>query len=279
MRFEKWQALGNDYLIVERDALPFALTPERVRAAVRPRTPGSAATASSSSRRPDAAGLRRAPADLQPRRLGGRAVGQRRARGGPLPAPRAAGPTRRQFSIQTAAGEIRPTITSDDDLLASTWAARDCVARLPVGPPDGTGRGRRLRASSTCTIGNPQCAIRVADPDDARGARPGRDRPGDRARAAVPQPHERLVLDASSRPARIRARIFERGVGETSASGTGRLRRGDRPRPARRRLAGDRRARRRRARRSTSTRRCTSTSRAGRSRSTPASSAPSCWPS
>src|SRR3954469_4227332 len=30
MRFEKWQALGNDYIIVERDALPFALTPERV---------------------------------------------------------------------------------------------------------------------------------------------------------------------------------------------------------------------------------------------------------
>ena len=31
MRFEKWQALGNDYLIVERDELPFELTPARVR--------------------------------------------------------------------------------------------------------------------------------------------------------------------------------------------------------------------------------------------------------
>src|SRR3954466_14005096 len=31
MRFEKWQALGNDYAIVERDELPFELTPERVR--------------------------------------------------------------------------------------------------------------------------------------------------------------------------------------------------------------------------------------------------------
>ena len=30
MRFEKWQALGNDYLIVERAELPFELTPERV---------------------------------------------------------------------------------------------------------------------------------------------------------------------------------------------------------------------------------------------------------
>ena len=31
MRFEKWQALGNDYLIVEREELPFELTPARVR--------------------------------------------------------------------------------------------------------------------------------------------------------------------------------------------------------------------------------------------------------
>ena len=31
MRFEKWQALGNDYLIVESTELPFELTPARVR--------------------------------------------------------------------------------------------------------------------------------------------------------------------------------------------------------------------------------------------------------
>ena len=31
MEFEKWQALGNDYVIVERAALPFELTPARVR--------------------------------------------------------------------------------------------------------------------------------------------------------------------------------------------------------------------------------------------------------
>ena len=31
MRFEKWQALGNDYLILEREAIPFPLTPARAR--------------------------------------------------------------------------------------------------------------------------------------------------------------------------------------------------------------------------------------------------------
>ena len=38
MRFEKWQALGNDYLIVERGELPFELTPERVRRICAPHT-------------------------------------------------------------------------------------------------------------------------------------------------------------------------------------------------------------------------------------------------
>ena len=38
MRFEKWQALGNDYAILERDSLPFDLTPERVRRICAPHT-------------------------------------------------------------------------------------------------------------------------------------------------------------------------------------------------------------------------------------------------
>ena len=86
MRFEKWHALGNDYVIVEQRSLPFELTPapdrEAVRAAHRDRLRRDPVAVG--GRR---AGLRRAAADLQPRRLGGRAVGQRRPRGGDLPAP------------------------------------------------------------------------------------------------------------------------------------------------------------------------------------------------
>ena len=36
--FEKWQALGNDYVIVEQGELPFELTPERVRRLCAPHT-------------------------------------------------------------------------------------------------------------------------------------------------------------------------------------------------------------------------------------------------
>ena len=38
MHFEKWQALGNDYVIVEERELPFELTPGRVRAICAPHT-------------------------------------------------------------------------------------------------------------------------------------------------------------------------------------------------------------------------------------------------
>src|SRR5215210_1129785 len=31
LKFQKWQALGNDYIIIERDELPFELNGERVR--------------------------------------------------------------------------------------------------------------------------------------------------------------------------------------------------------------------------------------------------------
>ena len=38
MHFEKWQALGTDYVIVEERVLPFELTPARVRAICAPHT-------------------------------------------------------------------------------------------------------------------------------------------------------------------------------------------------------------------------------------------------
>ena len=38
MRFQKWQALGNDYAILEERELPFELTPERIRRFCAPHT-------------------------------------------------------------------------------------------------------------------------------------------------------------------------------------------------------------------------------------------------
>ena len=204
VRFEKWQALGNDYLIVERARrCPFELTPgarpAAVRSALRPR------------RRRRARARRRPTSPASSRACGSS------TRTAPRPSCRATARARRSctcaargwtdadtFSIQTAAGEIRPTITGADHLPRRHGPRRaDAPRTSPAGPTDGTrrGRGRDWRFQHV-SIGNPQCAIRVAGPRRRSRRSTCGDRPGDRARAAVPEPHELVVLVASSRPAR-----------------------------------------------------------------------------
>ena len=72
--------------------------------------------------------------------------------------------------------------------------------------------------------------------DELERARPRRDRPADRRRRAVSRIARTCRgtrdCDSSRDAGRIRARIFERGVGETLSSGTGATRRGGRARPA-----------------------------------------------
>ncbi len=85
------------------------------------------------------------------------------------------------FSIETIAGEIRPTITGPTTCRVDMGRARLL--------DEGEIRGHAYR---WIEIGNPQCAIRVEDPDASRSAGGGR---ADRDRPALPQPHERLVLD------------------------------------------------------------------------------------
>ena len=108
MWFEKWQALGNDYLIVERDALPFPLTAERVRRLCdRHAGPGGDGVLELAP--PEAPGfvarLRIFNPDGTEAELSGNG-----AREAILYLRRAGWTDQRQFSIQTAAGEIRPTI-------------------------------------------------------------------------------------------------------------------------------------------------------------------------
>ncbi len=132
MRFEKWQALGNDYLIVEAEGLPWALTrgagPAALRSAFRHRRRwGAAALAQRRS------GFRRCAADLQPRRLRGRALGKRRPRGDPLPAPQRLDRPRTTFSISTVAGPITPTITSERTCSVAMGRASTTSKDFPSG--------------------------------------------------------------------------------------------------------------------------------------------------
>src|SRR4029079_899109 len=73
------------------------------------------------------------------------------------------------FSIQTLAGEIRPTITGPTTCRVDMGRARLTSEHYPGGPEDGRGeldaQGRRWHFQHVA-IGNPQCAIRVNTQDD-----------------------------------------------------------------------------------------------------------------
>jgi len=233
MRFEKWQALGNDYLIVERDELAFELTPARIRRLCDAHTGVFADGVLLLSPPQDpahVADLRIFNPDGSEAELSGNGV-----REAVLYLRHRGWTDRDTFSIHTAAGTITPEITGPNASRVDMGRASLVSDDFPGGPPDGAaelrvepasgGSGADQRAWSVqhVSIGNPQCAIAVADADvltalDVRAAGPPLE--------AHPQfPNRTNVswyaeLDSRA-PARIRARIFERGVGETLSSGTG----------------------------------------------------------
>ena len=157
--------------------------PRRGAAALLAATSGRARTASSALAA-GRAGLRRAPAHLQPRRLRGRAVGQRRARGDPLPAPRRLdGPGRVRHPDR---GRPDPPHDHRPGHLPRRHGARDgCAQGLPRRSGRRHRRGRRpplpARLDRQPAVRDPRRRRAALD-----GARPRRRRAGDRARPAFP---------------------------------------------------------------------------------------------
>src|SRR6478609_2579837 len=217
MRFEKWQALGNDYVIVDAADLPAALTPAAVRALCDRHT-GIGADGVLVVQPPDqrgfVAGLKIFNPDGSEAELSGN--GAREA----ILYLRHRGWTDADvFSIETAAGEIRPTITGPATCKVDMGRARLSSKDFPAGGPDGRGETEGWRFQHV-SIGNPQCAIRVAD----RATLEDLDLPalGPAIERDAQFPNRTNVSFWIELAAdRIRARIFERGVGETLSSGTG----------------------------------------------------------
>jgi diaminopimelate epimerase len=223
MRFEKWQALGNDYLIVETDELPFALTPARVRRLCEGHFGVFADGVLELSRPADpehVADLRIFNPDGSEAELSGN--GAREA----ILYLRRHWTDRDEFTIHTVAGEIRPRITGPNTCRVDMGAARVHSADFPDGPQNG--RGTVLSAGRTwdfqhVSIGNPQCAIHIGSEEELMSLDLGAIGPEIEGDAQFPNRTNvswYTELD-SGPPARIRARIFERGVGETLSSGTG----------------------------------------------------------
>ena len=218
MRFEKWQALGNDYVIVESDALPWEPTPARVRSICEPHFgvgSDGVLLLSPAANPGHVADLRIFNPDGSEAELSGNG-----AREAALYLRRAGWTDADEFTILTEAGEIRPRILSPTSCSMHMGRASTTSENFPSGAPDGVGTleagGRRWRFQHV-SIGNPQCVIEVGEEVERLdvGAIGG----------AVETnglfPNRTNVSFTRANGSTVRARIFERGVGETLSSGTG----------------------------------------------------------
>lgn len=221
MRFEKWQALGNDYLIVEQSELPFELTPARIRklCAGHFGVYGDGILLLAPAEDPRfVANLRIYNPDGSEAELSGNG-----AREAILYLRRRGWTEQDVFSIHTAAGEIRPTITSADTCRVDMGLARLTSKDFPGGPEDGLGEllaDGRAWSFQHVSIGNPQCAIHVEDLTTLQALDLPTIGPAIEAHELFPN-RTNVSWYTQVEPGTIRARIFERGVGETLSSGTG----------------------------------------------------------
>jgi diaminopimelate epimerase len=218
MRFEKWQALGNDYLVFEAQSLPWELTPTRVQRICDPHFGVGSDGILLLGRLDDdeeVAELRIFNPDGSEAELSGNG-----ARQAALYVHRNGWTDADTFSIRTPSGPVTPTITSPSAATMLIGRAATQSDDYPSGAPDGRGTleaaGREWRFQHI-SIGNPQCAIEVEDgleeldlgvigPDIERSEL---------------FPNRTNVSFYRADGSRVRARIFERGVGETLSSGTG----------------------------------------------------------
>ena len=219
MRFEKWQALGNDYLIVERSELPWELTPERI-VALCHRNLGPGADGIlllEPSADASVASLRIFNPDGSEAALSGNG-----AREAAMYLFHRGWTTDREFTITTAAGPVVPLIRDDRTCSMALGQATTRSVDFPDGSEDGRGTvtvNGTTRSFQFVDVGNPQMAIHIPQGDDLEAL----DLPsiGPSLENDPRFPNRTNVSFWNSEGASVRARIFERGVGETLSSGTG----------------------------------------------------------
>jgi diaminopimelate epimerase len=220
VRFEKWQALGNDYAIVEERELPFALTPERIRVLCAPHTgigSDGILLLRPSEERGFVADVQIYNPDGSEAELSGNGVRQ-----AVMYLRRNGWADHDSFSVRTAAGEIRPRITGPSTCTIDMGRARlRSELDFPAGGEDGAGEltaaGRVFRFQFV-QVGNPQCVIEV--PEGLEELDLGRYGPEIERNELFPN-RTNASFWRRTGDAEIRARIFERGAGETMSSGTG----------------------------------------------------------
>jgi diaminopimelate epimerase len=234
VKFAKWQGLGNDYLIVEESALPCELEPTAI-SLLCDRNLGVGADGilvhcAPSGTVPAAVARMRVfnPDGSEPEMCGNgiRMFARYLKESGVVKEP--------EFVVETLAGPIRPRLQEDGTVRVDMGRARfrssSIAPAKPSSGPNGLGSGAdgdvvdawleaggRGYRFTFVDVGNPHCVIPVEDPSafDVAGV------------GALIERHPifpnrvnvqfvRVDADGS-----VRMRVWERGVGETRASGTG----------------------------------------------------------
>jgi diaminopimelate epimerase len=219
VRFEKWQALGNDYVIVEERELPFELTPARVRALCAPHTgvgSDGVLLISETDEHGFVAEVRIYNPDGSEAELSGNGVRQ-----AVMYLRRSGWADQDSFSVRTAAGEIRPRIEGELCTLDIGRVRLRADSDFPSGTEDGAGTltsADRDFDFQFVQVGNPQVSIEVDEELEELDL--GRYGPGIERHELFPN-RTNVSFWRRTGGHSIRARIFERGVGETMSSGTG----------------------------------------------------------
>jgi diaminopimelate epimerase len=220
--FVKGHALGNDYVVVEPAALSFALTPDVVRRLCdRHRGVGSdGVLALVSSERADA-GLRIFNPDGSEAEKSGnglRIFARWLVEDGRVPGDR--------FTVETPGGVVECCIRREDGRIADITVAMGRAsfrsADVPCsGPPrdvvdEPTSVDGGILRVTAVGLGNPHCVVFVDDPAAADLARLG---PALEHHPLFPRRTNVQLARVEGRE-RVRVRVWERGAGETLASGS-----------------------------------------------------------
>jgi diaminopimelate epimerase len=222
MKFQKWQALGNDYMIVEKSDLTFELTAKRIEHICRYHFAAGAdgILLIEPSDDPElVANVKIFNPDGSEAELSGNGV-----REAVMYLRRSGQTDKDEFAVGTAAGVIRPKIVSETECEVDMGQASTTSKDFPDGPADGKSHvvvGFTELEFQHVSIGNPQCAIEIPGKTvDLEALNLKRIGPGLEEDHRFPN-RTNVSFWQKTGENEVTARIFERGVGETLSSGTG----------------------------------------------------------
>lgn len=222
LEFSKWHGIGNDYIIIAAADLDFEMTPERVRL-ICDRHFGIGAdgillwdTAKDALFRLDVYNPDGSTAEMCGNGI--RMLARHLYESGEAPGP--------EFTVETDAGIITPAILEDRRVRVHMGKAGFSGTGIRGGKDEAAQGGavdRQLAAAGDLyeftfvDMGNPHCVIAVDDPDTIDLDRIG---PSIERHELFPD-RANVEFIRMVNPAEVTMRVWERGVGETNACGTG----------------------------------------------------------